>query len=153
MATNRANRDSTQARDAMIVQMRRNGSTYAEIAATFSLSEARVCQIVTAANRPITLSRPDVRTITAESVICALPGLGTRELKSLDRAGIRTVGQLAALNDNKLLTLPGFGRLSLAKVKLALSNILLPMLAIAMEICCMAATMVYADAVNLDWMM
>ena len=152
----RDRRNLTAARDAMIVQMRRDGSDYAVIAHWFGLTEARVCQIVTTANRRIP-NRPPIRSLTTESSVHDLPGLGTRELNCLEYAGITTVGQLVGLNDNEMLALPGFGRRSLARVRRALGqfpiDFLLPLAAMAIEICCAIGTLVYADNVTMEWMM
>jgi hypothetical protein len=132
----------------MLIMLRRlRGESYASIGKTMGITGARVHQIVKDFN-PDALFQTKPQSITPQSPVTALPGLTAREIRVIDRARIVTVGELAALDDETILSWPGCGQQTLNQVRksLALAGFdrkVLRMINVALLICCAYATAVY----------
>lgn len=130
-------------RDGMILLMRGQGETYATVGRAFNLTGSRVHQICKRGDDPAPINKP--YGVTASSPVADLTGLTGREIRSLERANIATVGDLITQSDEDLLSLPGFGRASLNRVHLALrrGGITKEIVSASVLLCCTLATTLY----------
>jgi hypothetical protein len=141
-------------RDMLIMLRRLRGESYASIGRFVGLTAARVHQIVKNFGPGLPLQvKPDP--ITAQSPCSDLIGLTAREIRCIERAKIATVGELAELDDETILSWPGCGQRSLNRVRKALAlagyaRKTLTMINVALLLCCACATAVYDHGVTLS---
>lgn len=136
-------------RDVLIILRRLRGESYASIGRIVGLTAARVHQIVKDYGPA---SRPPP--ITPETPVGDLPGLTAREIRGAKRARVVTVGELAALDDETILSWPGCGQQSLNRVRKALAlagfeKKMLLIINVALLLCCACATALYDHGVTL----
>lgn len=135
-------------RDAVIRQLRRQGLKHAVIATRVGLTGARVSQILRDPGRD---SEAPSRPIHPETPVSELLELGTRVLRCLDRQGIVTVGQLAAIPPGVMLEWPSFGKTSLNRVQrvLRIARLVKKTLGLSAMIGCALATFFYDGVMKL----
>ena len=108
-------------RNAAIVEMRRGGATYREIAERFGITADCARQVVAIAERrERMLADPMFRALldAAERMGCA-ESTAARAYYALKPCGVDCLADLCAVDDSELLGISGFGAKSLALARAA----------------------------------
>lgn len=111
---------SSDERKVLAFKLRANGMIFKDIGKALGVSPARARDIVLRGEKILGKSRPkEPRTYTEVEML----ELSSRSLHCLVNSGITTIGQLRAMSDDDLLSIPNLGRKSFYEIREVLASV------------------------------